>query len=175
MKLASLKHGRDGKLIVVDKHLKKYVEADGIGTMQRALEDWDHHGPELRKLAGDLEAGHIENAKPFNVDDCASPLPRAYQICDGSAYLNHVELVRKARGAEMPPEFLNDPLMYRSLSEVRLKSLMNRLGSWAPLLGMPANWLKELSMKVVSSVPLGFSLASPKRRTSSNSWNRPAT
>lgn len=121
MKLASLKEGRDGRLVVVDRSLAKYVPAAGIAaTMQQAIENWETAAPKLRKLYDDLNAGRAEGAKPFDSRACASPLPRAYQIADGSAYLNHVELVRKARGAEMPPEFLHDPLMYQAVSDTIL-------------------------------------------------------
>lgn len=114
MKLASLKHGRDGKLVVVSRDLKRYLDT-GL-TMQQALDDWATHEPALRKLAQDVEA----KGEAFDETHCASPLPRAYQIADGSAYLNHVELVRKARGAELPPEFLHDPLMYQAVSDTIL-------------------------------------------------------
>lgn len=120
MKLASLKKGRDGQLIVVDRHLENYVPAGIVDTMQQALDDWAHIAPRLHELAGELEAGQVADARPFDPRECASPLPRAYQIADGSAYLNHVELVRKARGAEMPPEFLHDPLMYQAVSDTTL-------------------------------------------------------
>jgi fumarylacetoacetate (FAA) hydrolase len=112
MKLASLKHGRDGKLIVVDSTLARYAPAEGVaGTLQQALENWDAVAPRLAALAP---------SQPFDAGQCASPLPRAYHIADGSAYLNHVELVRKARGAEMPPEFRVDPLMYQAVSDTIL-------------------------------------------------------
>lgn len=121
MKLASLKHGRDGQLIVVNNALTHYVDASDIApTMQYALDDWATVSAKLQTLFDALEAGTAENTKPFDETACASPLPRAYQIADGSAYLNHVELVRKARGAEMPPEFLHDPLMYQACSDVIL-------------------------------------------------------
>lgn len=114
MKLASLKHKRDGKLVVVSRDLKRYLET-GL-TMQRALDDWRTHEPGLKKLAQDVET----KGGAFDETQCASPLPRAYQIADGSAYLNHVELVRKARGVELPPEFLHDPLMYQAVSDTIL-------------------------------------------------------
>lgn len=121
MKLASLKQGRDGRLIVVDRALEKYVPAAGIAdTMQDALDNWAAVSPKLHDLAGQLEAGRIDGAKVFDPKQCASPLPRAYQVADGSAYLNHVELVRKARGAEMPPEFRDDPLIYQGVSDIIL-------------------------------------------------------
>ena len=114
MKLASLKSGRDGDLVVVSKDLKRYLPAGTIApTLQAALDDWDLFAPELLKLAADLEFSGNE-FDPAAVD---SPLPRAYQWADGSAYVNHVELVRKARGAEMPESFWTDPLMYQGGSD----------------------------------------------------------
>lgn len=121
MKLGSLKEGRDGQLVVVKNDLSVYVPVPHIApTMQAALDNWSKIEPQLRDIAAKLEAGDIPNAKVFAEDKMASPLPRAYQVADGSAYLNHVELVRKARGAEMPPEFLNDPLMYQGVSDTIL-------------------------------------------------------
>lgn len=121
MKLASLKHGRDGKLVVVNKALSQYVEAENIApTMQYALDNWAEVAPQLKALYDALESGNAEGAQAFDETACSSPLPRAYQVADGSAYLHHVELVRKARGAEMPPEFLQDPLMYQGCSDVIL-------------------------------------------------------
>lgn len=121
MKLASRKQGRDGQLLVVSHDLKKCVAATGIAaTMQDALDGWAKCTPELQALSDDLDAGQVDGAEDFNAEDCASPLPRAYQIADGSAYLNHVELVRRARGGEMPPEFLYDPLMYQAVSDTIL-------------------------------------------------------
>lgn len=115
MKLASLKHGRDGRLVVVDRALRHYEEAQGYLTMQQALDDWANAEPVLGRQYAALKGG-----KALDEAQCAAPLPRAYQIADGSAYLNHVELVRKARGAEMPPEFLHDPLMYQAVSDTIL-------------------------------------------------------
>ncbi len=121
MKLASLKEGRDGLLVVVDRHLKIYAPAIGIAdTMQQALDNWGVAGTKLHELYAELEAGRIEDAKVFDPNQCSSPLPRAYQVLDGSAYLNHVRLVRQARGAEMPPEFEHDPLMYQAVSDTIL-------------------------------------------------------
>lgn len=115
MKLASYKAGRDGRLVVVSGDLTRCRAVPEIAnTMQAALDDWDNLWPRLQLVANALEAG---GGEAFDQDKCASPLPRAYQIADGSAYLNHVELVRKARGAEMPPEFLHDPLMYQAVSD----------------------------------------------------------
>ncbi|MFN3826045.1 MAG: fumarylacetoacetate hydrolase family protein [Micavibrio sp.] len=119
MKLASYKAGRDGQLMIVSNDLSACVPAPApYFTMQEALDDWHHAAPVLEKYADDLNAGKAHNAQNFDQALCASPLPRAYQIADGSAYLNHVELVRKARGAEMPPEFLHDPLMYQAVSDI---------------------------------------------------------
>ncbi|MBV8656449.1 MAG: fumarylacetoacetate hydrolase family protein [Burkholderiales bacterium] len=118
MKLASLKHGRDGRLVVVSRDLTRYVEATGIAaTLQAALDDWATIEPQLKTLSDRLNAGSVADAKPFDAAQCAAPLPRAYQWVDGSAYLNHVELVRKARNAEMPPSFYTDPLMYQGGSD----------------------------------------------------------
>lgn len=119
MKLASLrKPGRDGQLIVVDRALKNAVKVPEIAlTMQAALDNWSEAKPQLEKVYQALNQGKAQGAFPFNTKDVHSPLPRAYQWADGSAYLNHVELVRKARGAEMPKEFLSDPLMYQGCSD----------------------------------------------------------
>jgi len=124
MKLASLKEGRDGRLVVVDSALSRYVPATNIAqTLQQALENWDVAGPKLKAIFDRLESGELKEAQDFDPAFCASPLPRAYQIADGSAYLHHVELVRKARGAEMPPEFLHDPLIYQAVSDTILAPL----------------------------------------------------
>lgn len=115
MKLASLKNGRDGNLVVVSKDLTQYASAASVAaTLQAALDDWETARPALEAIAKDLEAGGGEE---FDQTACASPLPRAYQWADGSAYVNHVELVRKARGAEMPASFWTDPLMYQGGSD----------------------------------------------------------
>lgn len=117
MKLASLKHGRDGHLIVVSKDLSKYVSAQGVAlTMQSALDNWAEIEDELRAVYDDLEAGKL-NTSTFNPAACAAPLPRSYHWVDGSAYVTHVELVRKARGAELPESFWSDPLVYMGASD----------------------------------------------------------
>ncbi|MBM3568935.1 MAG: fumarylacetoacetate hydrolase family protein, partial [Alphaproteobacteria bacterium] len=106
------------RLIVVSKYLSRAVAADGVApTLQAALDDWAACAPRLAELSARLEAGKAPGAFGFDPKAVASPLPRAYQWCDGSAYLFHVELVRKARGAEMPPSFLSDPLMYQGGSD----------------------------------------------------------
>jgi fumarylacetoacetate (FAA) hydrolase len=123
MKLGSLKAGsRDGTLVVVSKDLRKAVKATGIAdTLQRALEDWSNTAPRLNAVYEALNQSNAQtiNAEPvFEVDfaQFASPLPRAYEFVDGSAYLPHVERVRKARGAEVPESFYVDPLMYQAVS-----------------------------------------------------------
>jgi fumarylacetoacetate (FAA) hydrolase len=124
MKLATLRDGsRDGRLLVVSRDLSRAVEARGVArTLQGALDSWAEAGPELAALAQRLEAESgfaADGARAFALDPARlmAPLPRAYQWADGSAYLYHVELVRKARKAEMPPEFYNDPLMYQGGSD----------------------------------------------------------
>lgn len=117
MKLASLKHGRDGRLVVVSSDLHWFTDAFLIApTLQAALDDWDRCEPQLRALAESLEHEAVPRGR-FREHEAASPLPRAYQWADGSAYVNHVELVRKARGAEMPDSFWTDPLMYQGGSD----------------------------------------------------------
>lgn len=118
MKLASLKQGRDGALVIVSRDLKKAVSAAAIAsTLQAALDDWDKISPELESVYEQLNAGELSNTFEFDEASCASPLPRAYQWADGSAYVNHVELVRKARNAEVPESFWHDPLMYQGGSD----------------------------------------------------------
>lgn len=117
MKLASLKHGRDGRLVLVSNDLAWFTDAFLIApTMQAALDDWDRVEPDLRALAESLEHGGVPRGR-FHEREAASPLPRAYQWADGSAYVNHVALVRQARGAEMPESFWTDPLMYQGGSD----------------------------------------------------------
>ncbi len=121
MKLASLKNGRDGTLVVVSRDLTRYVPVPEIApTMQSALDRWAEVEKKLRSVSEGLNAGKISPSHPVDWSKFHSPLPRAYQWVDGSAYLNHVELVRKARGAQMPPEFLKDPLMYQGCSDTFL-------------------------------------------------------
>ncbi|MBZ4038383.1 fumarylacetoacetate hydrolase family protein [Novilysobacter selenitireducens] len=118
MKLGSLKEGgRDGTLIVVSRDLTRAVRATGIAdTLQRALEDWSNTAPRLNALSDALNAGSAEGAFDVDMAQLASPLPRAYEFVDGSAYLPHVERVRRARGAEVPESFYTDPLMYQAVS-----------------------------------------------------------
>ncbi|GAA0831617.1 fumarylacetoacetate hydrolase family protein [Cupriavidus pauculus] len=119
MKLATLKDGsRDGQLVVVSRDLKTaHYATDIAGKLQTALDDWNFYAPQLQDLYDALNAARARHPFPFQPKDCMAPLPRAYQWADGSAYVNHVELVRKARGAEMPPEFWKDPLMYQGGSD----------------------------------------------------------
>ncbi|MGN6153985.1 MAG: fumarylacetoacetate hydrolase family protein [Lysobacteraceae bacterium] len=118
MKLGSLKEGgRDGTLIVVSRDLSRAVRADGIApTLQRALEDWSNVAPRLNALSEALDAGTADGAFDLDMQALAAPLPRAYEFVDGSAYLPHVERVRRARGAEVPESFYVDPLMYQAVS-----------------------------------------------------------
>ncbi|HEX4873151.1 MAG TPA: fumarylacetoacetate hydrolase family protein, partial [Nevskiaceae bacterium] len=118
MKLATLRDGsRDGRLMIVSRDLSRAAFAPHVRTLQAALDDWDELLPELQALSARLEDGAIAGTLAFDPEQCLSPLPRAYQWADGSAYVNHVELVRKARGATLPPEFWTDPLMYQGGSD----------------------------------------------------------
>jgi fumarylacetoacetate (FAA) hydrolase len=151
MKLASLKHGRDGRLVVVSEDLNWFTDAFLIApTLQAALDDWDRVEPDLRALAESLEHGGVPRGR-FHEREAASPLPRAYQWADGSAYVNHVALVRQARGAEMPESFWTDPLMYQGGSD----------GFLAPRDDIPLKdeaWGCDLEAEVIvvtGDVPLG--------------------
>ena len=119
MKLASYKDGsRDGQLVVVSRDLASAHYATGIATrMQQLLDDWSFLSPQLEDLSQALDHGRARHAFAFDPAQCMAPLPRAFQWADGSAYLNHVELVRKARGAEVPASFYEDPLMYQGGSD----------------------------------------------------------
>ena len=134
MKLASLKGARDGRLAVVSRDLTHAVAAPGIAsTLQAALDDWDRVRPHLDAIYRALNDGKADGVFAFEEQACASPLPRAYQWADGSAYLVHVELVRKARGAEMPKSFWTDPLMYQGGSD-------GFLGPRDPILAADEAW-----------------------------------
>jgi fumarylacetoacetate (FAA) hydrolase len=118
MKLASLKDGRDGRLVMVSRDLSRCADASAVApTLQAALDDWVAALPRLTELADSLEAGRIAHLS-FDPAKCASPLPRAFQWLDGSAYVNHVALVRQARGVEVPASFWTDPLMYQGISDI---------------------------------------------------------
>jgi fumarylacetoacetate (FAA) hydrolase len=119
MKFATYRDGsRDGQLVLVSRDLARAVVVPDIATtLQSALDHWADAEPALRRRAAQLDEGALAGAFPFEPAMCMAPLPRAYQWADGSAYLHHVELVRRARGAQMPPEFLHDPLMYQGGSD----------------------------------------------------------
>jgi fumarylacetoacetate (FAA) hydrolase len=153
MKLASLKHGRDGKLVVVSNDLAWCADASHIApTMQSALDDWQRISPKLEALATDLEHNVIPRER-FHEHDAASPLPRAFQWADGSAYVNHVALVRQARNAEMPDSFWHDPLMYQGGSD-------GFLGPRDPIPLGDVAWDCDMEAEVVvvtGDVPMGVS------------------
>lgn len=152
MKLASLRHGRDGMLVVVSRDLERYVAVPHIApTLQRVMDDWTHAAPRLMRVYDLLNEGDAEGAKPFSPGDCASPLPRAYQWADGSAYVTHVELVRKARGAEMPQSFWTDPLMYQGGSD-------SFIGPCDPILAADEEWGIDFEAEIAAitdDVPMG--------------------
>ena len=151
MKLASLKSGRDGHLVVVSNDLAWYADARHlVPTMQAALDDWDRMAPYLEVLARDLEHGAIPRER-FHEHDAAAPLPRAYQWVDGSAYVNHVELVRKARGAALPESFWSDPLMYQGGSD-------DLIGARDPIALKDEAWGCDLEAEIIvvtGDVPQG--------------------
>ena len=153
MKLASLKQGRDGALVVVDNSMKTYVSAASIApTMQAALDSWDRCEAQLHALFEQLNSGQI-TGQPFDAAGCASPLPRAFHWADGSAYVNHVELVRKARKAEMPDSFWTDPLIYQGGSDSFLgprDNIQMADESWG------IDFEAEVAV-VVNDVPMGIS------------------
>lgn len=122
MKLATQRTAsRDGQLLVVSRDLTKATDvSDIVPTLQAALDEWDIYKPQLEDIYQALNAGQVNDVLNFEALELESPLPRAYQWADGSAYVNHVELVRKARGAEMPENFWTDPLMYQGGSDAFL-------------------------------------------------------
>ncbi len=132
MKLASLKQGRDGSLVVVSRDLTRFkVVADIAPTMQYALDNWEQCEPKLQAVYEQINAS-ADNSQAFDANLFHSPLPRAYQWADGSAYINHVELVRKARNAEVPESFYHDPLMYQGASDCFIGPIDNVIAdpSW---------------------------------------------
>lgn len=156
MKLASLKQGgRDGTLVVVSRDLSRCVAVPDIATtMQAALDDWDAALPKLQAVSNSLNAGGYVDALSFDPAACHSPLPRAYQWADGSAYINHVELVRKARGATLPPEFHTDPLMYQGGSD-------SFVGPCDPIFALSEDWGIDLEAEVAvitGDLPMGASV-----------------
>jgi fumarylacetoacetate (FAA) hydrolase len=155
MKLASLKAGRDGRLVVVSRDLSRCADAAAVApTLQAALDDWDAAAPRLTEIADSLESGRIAHV-PFDPAKCAAPLPRSHGWADGSAYVNHVALVRRARGAELPASFWTDPLMYRGGSDAFL-------GACDPIAAPDPAWGIDLEAEVgviCGDVPGGASVA----------------
>jgi len=149
MKLASLKAGRDGELTLVSRDLTTAFALPG--TLQTALDHWSEVEPKLAALSAALDHGSVPRAFPFEPEKCAAPLPRAYQWADGSAYVVHVELVRKARGADMPPSFWTDPLIYQGGSD-------NFLGPMDPIPITDEGWGADFEAEVAiitDDVPMG--------------------
>ncbi|MDE2149054.1 MAG: fumarylacetoacetate hydrolase family protein [Gammaproteobacteria bacterium] len=153
MKLATLRDGsRDGRLLVVSRDLGRATPApQAARTLQRALDDWAALAPELESLYAELNDGKIAGTLAFDPRECASPLPRAHQWADGSAYVNHVQLVRRARGAQMPDSFWTDPLMYQGGSD-------GFLGPTDPIPLADEGWGCDLEAElavVTDDVPMG--------------------
>lgn len=143
MKLATLKKGeRDGTLVVVNRALTHCRAVPAIArTLQAALDDWEACEPQLRQVYEALNSGVFTDPEAFDQAACHSPLPRAYQWADGSSYVNHVELVRRARGAELPPEFWTDPLMYQGGSDAFV-------GPRDPVSALSTDWGIDLEAEV---------------------------
>jgi fumarylacetoacetate (FAA) hydrolase len=143
MKLATLKDGsRDGRLVVVSRDLSLYQHVPKISaTLQHALDHWELVAPRLEQVYATLNGGDAVDAKPFDQQYCHSPLPRAYQWADGSAYINHVELVRKARNADVPASFYTDPLMYQGGSD-------SFIGPRDPVYALSEAWGIDLEAEV---------------------------
>jgi fumarylacetoacetate (FAA) hydrolase len=161
MKLASLKAGgRDGTLVVVSRDLVTCQPVPTIArTLQAALDDWDRIAPRLQLVYEQLNQGAAPEAVSFLAEECASPLPRAYQWADGSAYINHVELVRKARGAQVPPSFYTDPLMYQGGSD-------SFVGPCDPIAVQSEEWGVDLEAEVAvvtGDVTMGVSVEQAAR------------
>lgn len=155
MKLATLKNGtRDGQLVVVSTDLSQCVAVTDIApTLQAALDQWHQVVGDLDAVYRRLNAGQVEGAKSFDMAQAHSPLPRAYHWADGSAYVNHVELVRKARGAEMPETFWTDPLMYQGGSD-------RFLAPTDPILMASEDWGIDFESEIAvitDDVPMGTS------------------
>ena len=160
MKLASLKGGRDGTLVVVSRDLGRCAAVPEIApTLQAALDDWTRSRPRLAEVARALEAGRVANARPFDPRAAASPLPRAYQFVDGSAYVHHVQRVHRSRGSEMPERFWTDPLMYQAGSDTFV-------GPTDPMLAADESWGLDFEAEVAvvtDDVPMGVSPADAGR------------
>lgn len=154
MKLATLKNDtRDGQLVVVSRDLQRCVVVDHLAsTLQQALDDWQKVEGPLQEISQALNAGQLTHTLPFVEDNCASPLPRAFQWADGSAYVNHVQLVRRARGAELPESFWTDPLMYQGGSD-------SFLGPHEPIPLVDPQWGLDFEAEVAvitDDVPMGI-------------------
>ncbi|TFW17364.1 FAA hydrolase family protein [Massilia arenosa] len=155
MKLATLKRGgRDGTLAVVSRDLRQCTPVPAIApTLQYALDNWSALAPRLQAVSDELNAGKLTGAEAFDPAACHSPLPRAYQWADGSAYINHVELVRRARNAEVPESFYTDPLMYQGGSD-------SFVGPRDPIAALTEDWGIDLEAEVAvvtGDVPMGAS------------------
>ena len=156
MKLATYKDGsRDGQLVVVSRDLSQAHYASNIANrLQQVLDDWNYLAPQLQDLSDTLNNGRARHAFPFDPEMCQAPLPRAYQWVDGSAYLNHVELVRKARGAEVPESFYSDPLMVQGGSD-------DLQGACAPIACANLDWGLDFEAElavITGDIPQGLSL-----------------
>jgi len=160
MKLASLKRGRDGALVVVSTDLTRCIAVPHIApTLQHALDHWHETASRLMRVYELLNEGDAEGAMPFAVSECAAPLPRAYQWADGSAYVTHVELVRRARGAEMPPSFWTDPLMYQGGSD-------SFIGPCDDILAADESWGIDFEAEIAAvtdDVPMGIGAGAAER------------
>ena len=159
MRLASKKDGRDGRLMLVSRDLSRCLEAQAVTTLQAALDDWEALAPVLTKEYAAF-ADDAAGSASFDAAMCESPLPRAYQWADGSAYVNHVELVRRARGAEMPESFWTDPLMYQGGSDAFL-------GPRDPIQMADEAWGIDFEAEVavvVDDTPAGISAADARDR-----------
>jgi fumarylacetoacetate (FAA) hydrolase len=157
MKLASINNGsRDGQLVLVSRDLQHCCAATGIApTLQAALDDWAALSPRLAARYAELNAGTCAGVQPFDQAACHSPLPRAYQWADGSAYINHVELVRRSRNAEVPASFYTDPLMYQGGSD-------SFIGPRDPIYALDEAWGIDLEAEVAvvtGDVPMGATVA----------------
>ncbi len=162
MKLATRRDGtRDGELVVVSRDLARCVAVPEIArTLQGALDDWRTAAPALEAIVAELNEGRLPDATSFDPRQAMAPLPRAYQWVDGSAYVNHVELVRRARGATMPAEFWTDPLMYQGASD-------HMLGPCDDIVHADEAWGIDFEAEVAAitgDVPLGASAAEAARR-----------
>ena len=156
MKLASYRSGRDGALVIVDRDLQRCCSAADIAaTLQGALDDWPRVAPRLKARYAALGAGQVSASEAFDIARCAAPLPRAYHWADGSAYVTHVELVRKARGAELPASFWEDPLVYMGASDAFI-------GAQDPIAVESEDWGIDFEAEVAvvtDDVPAGIGAA----------------